>query len=893
MPDTDTSDSPSLASSLTSRNVLSGATNTTTQFSVVIPTLNEADNIDPLLTSLFALNLPPNHFEVIFADDGSNDGTPDKVRAWEKKANVRLVERREKPDLTASILAGVAIARSNVIVVMDADLSHPTDRLTAVVEPVLNGSHDIAVGSRYVPGGSTEGWPLHRQWLSRIGGWLARPICDVNDATSGFFAVRKDLIATIAEHARGYKILLELLVAGQGKIRAVEVPICFRDRTRGTSKLSFSHQWTYLQRLITLAGGTVSVSTASKFALVGLCGVIVDTLLFQILVVYETGLAQAHIVSFFAAATVNYALNSKWSFREHHTGSLRWDQFGRFLMVGMFALLLRGGVLALLVYGWHVPAGLAIFPAIAATAVVNYLGSAFYVFPITNNPPSLDMRWRIASVGVVVFIILLRLIYLGQAQLIPDEAYYWNYAQHMDLSYVDHPPMVAWLIWLGTSIFGDNEFGVRIAAYICSLVTMGYLYALTLNIYDKSTSMRAMLLLAVLPIGFVHGMLMTPDAPLLAAWAATLYYMERALIAGRSSAWIGAGIAFGLGILSKYTLGLLGFAALLFMLLDPTARRWLFRPHPYLAATLALLLFAPVIIWNSENDWASFLFQSKRVVGVGMDNEFSIQYLPMHILVLLTPVGLIAAGLALFSRSDNGSQLVNRHRLFIQIFAGVPLAVFIFVSIFNAPRFHWTTPLWLAILPTIAWMMGKTDNLQNIAHRLQSLWKPTILVTIFCYAFVLHYVVLGIPGIPYPPAVMKHYFWRETTMEIEQIANDVRQQTGQDPIVVGMSKWSVASSLLFYNQSKNSMDIRSRNMFGDSGAMFQFWSPSQLPSTRPIIMVSMKRKRLEHDRLGNDLGQILDQPGPILYRSIKRNNKKLRGVYYRVAQGYLGNKTVY
>ena len=895
MPDTDTSGSLSLASSLTSHNVLNGTTNTTTRFSVVIPTLNEADNIDPLLTSLFALDLPPNHFEVIFADDGSSDGTPDKVRAWEKKANVRLVERREKPDLTASILAGVAIARSNVIVVMDADLSHPTDRLTALVEPVLNGSHDIAVGSRYVPGGSTEGWPLHRQWLSRIGGWLARPICDVNDATSGFFAVRKDLIATIAEHARGYKILLELLVAGQGEIRAVEVPICFRDRTRGTSKLSFSHQWTYLQRLITLAGGTVSVSTASKFALVGLCGVIVDTLLFQILVVYETGLAQAHIVSFFAAATVNYALNSKWSFREHHTGSLRWDQFSRFLMVGMFALLLRGGVLALLVYGWHVPAGLAIFPAIAATAVVNYLGSAFYVFPITNNPPSLDMRWRIASVGVVVFILLLRLIYLGQAQLIPDEAYYWNYAQHMDLSYVDHPPMVAWLIWLGTSIFGDNEFGVRIAAYICSLVTMGYLYALTLNIYDKSTSMRAMLLLAVLPIGFVHGMLMTPDAPLLAAWAATLYYMERALIAGRSSAWIGAGIAFGLGILSKYTLGLLGFAALLFMLLDPTARRWLFRPQPYLAATLALLLFAPVIIWNSENDWASFLFQSRRVVGVGMDNEFSIQYLPMHILVLLTPVGLIAAGLALFSRSNNGSQLVNRHRLFIQIFAGVPLAVFIFVSIFNAPRFHWTTPLWLAILPTIAWMMGKTDNLQNIARRLQSLWKPTILITVFCYAFVLHYVVLGIPGIPYPPAVMKHYFWREATIEIEQIANDVRQQTGQDPIVVGMSKWSVASSLLFYNQSKNSMDIRSRNMFGDSGAMFQFWSPSQpqLPSTRPIIMVSMKRNRLEHDRLGNDLSQIFDQPGPILYRSVERNNKKLREVYYRVAQGYLGNKTVY
>ena len=879
--------------------MLSGTASTTPKFSVIVPTLNEADNIDPLLTSLFALDLPPNHFEVIFADDGSNDGTPDKVRAWEKKTNVRLVERREKPDLTASILAGVAVARSNVIVVMDADLSHPTDRLAAVVEPVLVGSHDIAVGSRYVSGGGTEGWPLHRQWLSRIGGWLARPICDVNDATSGFFAVRKDLIATIAEHARGYKILLELLVAGQGKIKAIEVPICFRDRTRGTSKLSFSHQWTYLQRLITLAGGTASVSTASKFALVGLCGVIVDTLLFQILVVYETGLAQAHILSFFAAATVNYALNSKWSFREHHTGSLRWDQFSRFLIIGMYALLLRGGVLALLVYGWHLPAGLAIFPAIAATAVVNYLGSAFYVFPITNNPPSLDMRWRVASVGIVVFIILLRLIYLGQAQLIPDEAYYWNYAQHMDLSYVDHPPLTGWLIWLGTALFGDNEFGVRIAAFICGLVTMGYLYALTLNIYDKSTGMRAMILLAILPIGFVHGMMMTPDAPLLAAWAATLYYMERALIAGRSSAWIGVGIAFGLGILSKYTLGLLGLAALLFMLLDPTARRWLFRPHPYLAAVLALLLFSPVIIWNSENDWASFLFQSRRVVGweigQGVDPQFSIQYLPMHIIVLLTPVGLIAAAFALFLKNRFSNQDARRQYLFVRIFTGVPLAIFIIVSIFNTPRFHWTTPLWLAILPTIAWMIGKVDNLQKITYRLRSLWKPTILVTIFCYAFVLHYVVLGIPGIPYPSTIMKHYFWRETTMEIEQIANNVRQQTGQDPIVIGMSKWSVASSLLFYSKGNNSMDIRSRNMFGDSGAMFQFWYPSepQVPSTRPVIMVSMKRKRLEYDRLGNDLGQIFDQPGPILYKSIKRNDKELRGVYYRTALGYLGNNIVY
>ena len=122
---------------------------------------------------------------------------------------------------------------------------------------------------------------------------------------------------------------------------------------------------------------------------------------------------------------------------------------------------------------------------------------------------------------------------------------------------------------------------------------MGYLYALAHNLYDKSTAMRAVLLLAVLPFGCVTGALMTPDAPLMATWAATLYYMERALIADRRWAWLGMGIAFGLGILSKYTLGLLGMAALVFVVLDPESRRWLRRPHAYLAAALALLLFFP------------------------------------------------------------------------------------------------------------------------------------------------------------------------------------------------------------------------------------------------------------------------------------------------------------
>ncbi|MBP6354389.1 MAG: glycosyltransferase family 39 protein, partial [Nitrosomonas sp.] len=765
-------------------------------------------------------------------------------------------------------------------------LSHPPERLSAVVTPVLDGTHDVVVGSRYIAGGNTENWPLHRQLLSRIGGWIARPICDVNDATSGFFAFRRELTASISNHAHGYKILLELLMANQGKLRVTEVPIIFHDRTHGTSKLSFSHQRAYIQRLITLAGGTATLNTAGRFAVVGLFGVLIDAIIFQWMINRDAGLALAHFVSFFVAATINYTFNSQWAFREHHAGYLQWQKFGRFLTVGLLALLLRGGVLALLVYVWHVPPLLAIFPAIIATAAVNYLGSAFYVFPNEKDLPSLNIRWRIAAIGIVLFILLLRLVYFGLAQLIPDEAYYWQYAQHMDLSFYDHPPMVAWLIWLGTSILGHNEFGVRIGALICGLISMGYLYALTQNLYDKSTAMRAVLLLTILPLGFATGILMTPDAPLVAAWAATLYYMERALIANQNSAWLGMGIAFGLGMLSKYSLGLLGIAALVFVIIDPTARRWMLRPHPYLAALLAVILFSPVIIWNYENNWASFSFQSNRVLADTY--EFSVHKLIAHIMILLTPVGFLAAALAFFpAKIPTDQQLEQRRHLFVQVFAGIPLFICFILSTFDSPRFHWTAPIWLAIFPTIAWMIGQTDHLSAMAKRIQAAWRLTIITCVFAYAFVLHYVVLGIPGIPYQ-LLTEHYFWREAAAEIKQIVQEVRSQTGEEPIVVGMSKWSVASALTFYTHNDAKLEVRSRNMFGESGAMYEFWFPSEPPTQRPIIQVGMKRRHLEQTPSGVDVKTMLDHPGNIEYRVIERYGTPVRRVYYRVSEGFKG-----
>jgi dolichol-phosphate mannosyltransferase len=183
------------------------------------------------------------------------------------------------------------------------------------------------------------------------------------------------------------------------------------------------------------------------------------------------------------------------------------------------ALFLRDGVLATAIDVWGWAPETAILLAIAFAAIVNYLGSAFFVFPPASSRVSGAVRWRVAALGVLAYVVLLRLVFSVTLDLIPEEAYYWNYSQHLDFGYLDHPPMVAWLIWLGTKFAGDTEFAVRVGAFLIWSIAAFFCYQLTCTIYRKKTVLVVPAFLA-----FYHFSLrpafMTPDAPLTAAGAA-------------------------------------------------------------------------------------------------------------------------------------------------------------------------------------------------------------------------------------------------------------------------------------------------------------------------------------------------------------------------------------
>lgn len=633
-------------------------------------------------------------------------------------------------------------------------------------------------------------------------------------------------------------------------------------------------------------------TTAVRFAFVGLLGWIVDLTLFQALWRAGLELSVAHISSFFVAAATNYVLNSRWAFVATSGGRLGWRGLFRFLTVALLALFLRGGVLAMGHERLGLSPAVALCAAIVTAALINYLGCAFYVFSRPSGR-SHAIRWRTAAIGVIGYAVLLRLVYLGLPDLIPQEAYYWNYAQHPALSYLDHPPMVAWLIMMGTALFGDTELGVRVGAFACWFVTAGFLFRFARHLYDKATALKAVMLAAALPYFLVSGFVTTPDAPLAACWAGALFFLERALLAEKRLAWWGVGACLGLGMLSKYTIVLLAAAALVFLLLDRRSRRWLTRPEPYAAALLTSLLFLPVIVWNADNGWASFAFQSTRRLTA--PPAPGLHLLIASVLVLLTPVGAIAAFAALvlrraLARDSQGQHAAARQRLFAIVLALVPLVVFLLFSLRHEPKLNWTGPLWLAVLPAIARQLPGDERRRGwgLGALGRRAWASALVATLLLFGALFHYLALGLPGVPHSAGGALPIAWEELGREVETIEDALEEssteESDQEILVVGMDRYFLASVLAFYRRDggEGSAHTASRHLFGRNGLMYASWFPAEQQRGRTLLLVSLDRGDLADERLAAWVGYL----GPIRTRVIEKHGLSVLRFHFRVAESY-------
>jgi membrane-associated phospholipid phosphatase len=226
------------------------------------------------------------------------------------------------------------------------------------------------------------------------------------------------------------------------------------------------------------------------------------------------------------------------------------------------------------------------------------------------------MNYTLCFWIINAFTAVLRLLVIGKIGLSGDEAHYWTYTQYLDLSYFDHPPLIAYIIKIFTLMFGDTEFAVRLPTVLIFFVTSWLVFLLAKKMFGEKVAFWSVALLNVTPVFSFLGAVMTiPDAPLAFFWIVFVYLFWKIVDEGKGWYWYPMGLVLGFGLLSKYNAILLVPSACLFLLLSPKHRFWFYRKEPYIALAIAFAVFSPVVLWNMENSWVSFGFQLKHGFG--------------------------------------------------------------------------------------------------------------------------------------------------------------------------------------------------------------------------------------------------------------------------------------
>ena len=349
--------------------------------------------------------------------------------------------------------------------------------------------------------------------------------------------------------------------------------------------------------------------------------------------------------------------------------------------------------------------------------------------------------------------------------LIPDETYYWLWSRVPSWGYYDHPPMIAWWIWLSTRFFGPTSLGVRFLPVLSVLLVSVAVYGTARELLaDKAYAARAALWVNAMFLIGGGAVFATPDAPSILFWTLGVWILARIRNRPNAYLWILFGAIAGLGCVSKYTNLFLGAAVVTWLLADPKARRWLASPWLYIGGAVALAVFAPVILWNAGHHWVSFAKQFGRIE----DGHLTLRYLGEFLAVqfaLLNPLiailAIAAIGRAL--RSPRGGQFSPA--AFLLATAG-PLIVYMLVhSLHDRVHGNWPGPIY----PTIALLAAMADGKHLGIHlrRMASLAAP---VGIGLPLLALAYFGLtGADPLPFPSQADLLFGWSGLFDEVNAI----------------------------------------------------------------------------------------------------------------------------
>ncbi len=398
--------------------------------------------------------------------------------------------------------------------------------------------------------------------------------------------------------------------------------------------------------------------------------------------------------------------------------------------------------------------------------------------------------WLVLGLALVA-----RMLLSNGFLLVPDEANYWQWSRYLDLGYHDHPPMIAWTIWLATRLFGQNEFAVRLPTVLGITLCSAYMCLLARRLFSERAALQTALLSQGVLLFNGAALIATPDGLLLPCWAAACYHAHRALEEDTRGQWLLTGLWFGLGLLSKYTM-LLFLPSLFFcMLFSRTWRSRLASPRPWLGLALGFALFTPVIIWNVRNEWATFrhvLYQG------GIDNTSLITFRFIGDFLatqaaLLSPLAFLLL-LAAWLRPAREGRMVASGTVFLNWMSLTTFVVFLLLSLHVRIYGNWAATAYTAGLVLVAGRFGADTTMSTGRRRL---WTATV---VLAWAMTVPVLVQTVyPALPLPMSLdrvaRETVGWDEVGRRVLAARNAMPRP--EQTFIFGL-RYQYASELAFY-----------------------------------------------------------------------------------------------
>ncbi len=479
-------------------------------------------------------------------------------------------------------------------------------------------------------------------------------------------------------------------------------------------------------------------------------------------------------------------------------------------------------------------------------------------------------KFYIFLFGITVF----RLIYALFLPVAPQEAYYWNYSRHPALSYFDHPPIAAYFIKL-TTILGTSGFSIHLAAIVLSTIMTLVIFRLTVLLFDEKTAFWTAVSVNIAFIYALGSMIITPDTPMLLFWGLAMLACYKIDIGSDRIWWILLGVFLGAGFASKYTMVFAWLGAFSFFLFSRQRRHWLATIWPYLSLLSLIIVILPVLIWNYQHDWASFLFQTQR--RAGEMSRFRPDFFFGFIGTVIGNYGIFPIPLLLVGIWNSLKGMVREksanHSLLIWF--SVPLIIFLFpISLKSWVKMNWTVPAF------IGWFMAGVAfyHLKCGSSRLVRFWGKSSLVFLTITFLAVHILIL-LPGF--------HYGRGDYYSGWDQLADKVQsiRDTTPEPYFICGYEYKIASELAFHLDDHP--ETVSNNIVGRPGLQYDYWSdPDTLIGYNAIFIYDDRIKFSEADRLNLYFETVM--PEEIL--SIKKGGKKVTDFHIFRCLNYLGNE---